>query len=74
MKMKSRLIGGILLVSGTATGAGMLALPVVSSFAGFLPSFALLGFFWLFLFATSWLFLDVNLAFRGEVNMISMAG
>lgn len=74
MQMKSRLLGGILLVSGTATGAGMLALPVVSSFAGFLPSFALLGFFWLFLFATSWLFLDVNLAFRGEVNMISMAG
>lgn len=72
--MKSRLVGGILLVSGTAIGAGMLALPVITSFAGFLPSFALLGICWLFLFATSWLLLDVNLAFRGEVNMISMAG
>ncbi len=72
--MKSRLVGGILLVSGTAIGAGMLALPVITSFAGFFPSFALLGICWLFLFATSWLLLDVNLAFRGEVNMISMAG
>lgn len=70
----NRLVGGILLVSGTATGAGMLALPVISSFGGFLPSFFLLGICWFFLFVTSLLLLDVNLAFPGEVNLITMAG
>ncbi len=70
----NRLVGGILLVSGTSIGAGMLALPVISSFAGFLPSFVLLAICWLFLFTTSLLLLDVNLAFPGEVNLITMAG
>jgi tyrosine-specific transport protein len=69
----SRLIGGILLVAGTATGAGMLALPVITSFGGFFPSLALLFFCWIFLFATSWLLLDVNLSFPWEVNLVTMA-
>lgn len=38
-----RLIGGILLVSGTAIGAGMLAIPVVSAPGGFFPSLGLLS-------------------------------
>lgn len=70
----NRLFGGILLVSGTSIGAGMLALPVISSFAGFLPSFILLAICWLFLFTTALILLDVNLAFPGEVNLITMAG
>lgn len=70
----NRLVGGILLVSGTAIGAGMLALPVISSFGGFLPSFFLLAICWVFLYITSLLLLDVNLAFPGEVNLITMAG
>ncbi len=74
MLNSNRLIGGILLVSGTSIGAGMLALPVVSSFAGFFPSFILLAVCWLFLFITSLLLLDVNLACPGEVNLISMVG
>ncbi|HSX26577.1 MAG TPA: aromatic amino acid transport family protein [Chlamydiales bacterium] len=74
MVLTNRLVGGILLVSGTSIGAGMLALPVISSFAGFFPSFGLLAICWFLLFITSLLLLDVNLACRGEVNMISMAG
>ena len=73
MLQNNRFVGGILLVSGTSIGAGMLALPVITSFAGFLPSFVLLGLCWLFLFTTSLLLLDVNLAFPGEVNLITMA-
>ena len=73
MQHVNRLIGGILLVAGTAIGAGMLALPVVSSFGGFFPSLALLAFCWIFLFATSWILLDVNLSVPGEVNLITMA-
>lgn len=74
MALDSRLIGGILLVAGTSIGAGMLALPVITSFAGFFPSLILLAFCWLFLFTTSLLLLDVNLACPGEVNLISMVG
>lgn len=73
MVSNSRLIGGILLVSGTAIGAGMFAIPVASSFAGFVPSVFLLLACWLFLFTTAWLLLDVNLACPGDVNLISMA-
>ncbi len=73
MLRTNRLLGGILLVSGTSIGAGMLALPVVTSFGGFFPSIALLAFCWLFLYSTSLLLLDVNLAFPGEVNLITMA-
>lgn len=74
MFKKSRLLGGILLVSGTTIGAGMLAIPVVTSFGGFFPSFALLFLCWLFFFLTAWLLLDVNLASPGDVNLITMVG
>ncbi len=74
MLSTNRFLGGILLVSGTSIGAGMLAIPVISSFAGFLPSLLALVLCWLFLFATSLLLLDVTLSFPSEVNMITMAG
>ena len=73
MLYNHRLMGGILLVSGTAIGAGMFAIPIVSSFAGFFPSVVLLISVWLFLFATAWILLDVNLSCPGDVNLISMA-
>lgn len=68
-----RFFGGILLVSGTAIGAGMLALPVISSFGGFFPSWIILFLCWGFLYSTSLLLLDVNLACPGEANLTSMA-
>ena len=51
----------------------MLALPVMTAFAGFFPSLLLLGVGWLFMFISSLLLLEVNLAVEGESNMISMA-
>lgn len=74
MLKNNRLFGGILLVSGTTIGAGMLALPLVSSFGGFFPSLVLLFSCWLFFFITAWLLLDVNLASTGDVNLISIVG
>ncbi len=71
--MNNRFFGGILLVAGTAIGAGMLALPVISGFAGFFPSVLALVACWAFMFTTAWLILEVNLAVPGDVNMISMA-
>lgn len=73
MLVNSRLVGGILLVSGTAIGAGMFAIPVASCFAGFIPSALLLAACWGFLFVTAWLLLDVNLSCPGDVNLITMA-
>ncbi len=68
------MIGGILLVAGTAIGAGMLALPVLTAFGGFIPSLWLLAFCWIFFFATAYLLLEANLAMPSESNMISMTG
>lgn len=66
-------IGGILLVAGTTIGAGMLALPVMTSFVGFFPSILIFGICWLVMLATAYFFLDVNFSIPGEVNLISMA-
>ncbi|MCB1116889.1 MAG: tyrosine transporter, partial [Chlamydiia bacterium] len=66
-------IGGIFLVAGTTIGAGMLALPVMTSFIGFGPSLCIFLLCWLVMLATAYFFLDVNLAVEGEPNLISMA-
>lgn len=69
-----RFIGGVLLVAGTTIGAGMLALPVVTSFGGFCPSVIIFTVCWVMMLCSAFFFLDVNLAVRGEPNFISMAG
>jgi len=69
----SKLLGGILLVAGTAIGAGMLALPVVTGLAGFIPALLLFFFFWLFMTYTALLMLEVNLWMEKESNLITMA-
>lgn len=74
MKHHSKLLGGILLVSGTTIGAGMLALPVITGFAGFFPSIALLVIYWLYMTYTALLMLEVNLLMDDEhTNLITMA-
>ncbi len=73
MSKTNRFLGGILLVSGTSIGAGMLALPVLTCFAGFIPSFFSFVACWLFMLVTASLILEVNLDCPGDVNMISMA-
>jgi tyrosine-specific transport protein len=72
-KKSSRLIGGILLVSGTTIGAGMLALPVVTGRAGFLPTVVLFALYWLFMTFTAFLMLEVNLWMGEHTNLITMA-
>lgn len=66
-------IGGILLVAGTTIGAGMLALPVMTSFVGFIPSLLIFGVCWIIMLTTAFFFLDVNLSIPGNINLISMA-
>jgi len=68
-----RLIGGILLVAGTTIGAGMLALPIVTGFAGFLPSIILFILYWFYMTFTAFLMLEVNLWMEEHTNLITMA-
>lgn len=69
----SRLLGGILLVAGTAIGAGMLALPISTGLAGFYPSLFLFFLSWGFMTFTAFLLLEVNLWMEDEADLISMA-
>jgi len=73
MIKQNRFLGSILLIAGTSIGAAMLALPVKSGFAGFLPSVLILPVIWLFFLVTAFLILDVNLSIEKETNMVSMA-
>jgi tyrosine-specific transport protein len=69
----SKLIGGILLVSGTTIGAGMLALPVSTGMAGFFPSLLLFVAYWIYMTFTAFLTLEVNLWMDAGSNLNSMA-
>lgn len=71
--MNSRVVGGILLVSGTTIGAGMLALPVLTGEAGLVWSIFLFVSYWIVSLFTALLLLEVNLWFPGGTNIISMA-
>lgn len=72
--MKSKELGGILLVAGTAVGAGMLALPVGTGFSGFFPSSCLLIAVWFFMTYTAFLMLEVALWDKKPFgNMLSMS-
>lgn len=68
----NRLIGAILLVSGTTIGAGMLALPMTTGLAGFLPALGVMMLVWLLMIMTALYLLEVNLRLKGEPNLISM--
>lgn len=70
----NKLLGGVLLVVGTTIGAGMLALPVATAQLGFWGSSLLLITCWGIMTACAFLFLEVNLWFPPNSNLISMAG
>ncbi len=73
MKQQSKLLGGILLVAGTTIGAGMLALPVCTGAAGFMPSVFMLISYWLYMTFTAFLLLEVTLWMKPHANLITMA-
>ena len=71
---RSRVFGATLLVTGTAIGAGMLALPVLTGPSGFIPSLLVYIFCWLLMAGTGLLFLELTLWMGPEANIVSMAG
>lgn len=71
--MRSRFIGGILLIVGTSVGGGMLALPIANASVGFWQSSALLILSWLVMTLGALFILEVNLYLPAGSHMISMA-
>lgn len=67
------LFRGTLLVAGTSIGGGMLALPVLTSPAGFFPSIFIYLLCWLFMACTGLLFLEISLWMKKDANIVSMA-
>jgi tyrosine-specific transport protein len=73
MQKGGSLLGGVLLVAGTSIGGGMLALPVLTSLGGFIPSLVIYFFCWLFMACTGLLFLEISSWMKKEANIVSMA-
>ncbi len=71
--MHSRLLGGILLITGTSIGAGMLGLPIAAARLGFMGSCILLVVCWFLMVICAFLILEVNLWLPQQNNIISMA-
>lgn len=71
--MKSKILGGALLIIGTSLGAGMLALPLVTAAGGFFHSLWLFFGTWLLTVFAAFLLLEVTLWLPEESNLISMA-
>jgi tyrosine-specific transport protein len=73
MSQTRDIIRGTLLIAGTSVGGGMLALPVLTSLGGFLPSLVIYLLCWLFMACTGLLFLEISLWMGKESNIVSMA-
>ncbi|WP_407365660.1 aromatic amino acid transport family protein [Chlamydia pecorum] len=73
--MSSKVVGGSLLIAGTAIGAGVLAVPVLTAEGGFFPTTCLYILSWLFSIASGLCFLEVMtwMKDKQQVNMLSMA-
>ena len=71
--MRSRFIGGILLIVGTSIGGGMLALPVANAATGFWQSSLFLVLCWAFMTLGAFFILEANLYLPKGKHMVSMA-
>ena len=69
----TKLIGGILLLAGTAIGGGLLALPIATAKAGFLNGSLLLILCWSLMMVSALITLEISLWVPLGANMISMS-
>ncbi len=71
--MDTKIIGGTLLIAGTAIGGGMLSLPIVTVHGGLYNSSILFVCCWVLMTFTAFLTLEANLWFPDKSNIVSMA-
>jgi tyrosine-specific transport protein len=67
------LVGGTLLVAGTSIGVGMLALPVATANAGFIPSILVYLICWAFMLSTGLLILEACIWMPKGANLITLS-
>jgi len=73
MQKKGSIVGATLLVAGTCIGGGMLALPVATGAAGFIPSLLMMLIGWAFMTTTALFLAEVNLWMPKGAHIITMA-
>ncbi len=73
MKVGNQITGGLLIVASTTIGAGLLAVPLVSSKVGFFPSFLMLGGMWGLMLYASFISVELNIHFGHGVSVAHMA-
>lgn len=73
LEKKESVFGATLLVSGCCIGAAMIGLPVVSAFAGLIPSTLAMVICYFFATTTGLLILEATLWFDRQVNLITLA-
>lgn len=66
-------IGGVALIAGTAIGAAVLALPVITAHLGFGQTIIIYGLCWFFMTVGALYLLEANLLVGYGTNLISMA-
>ncbi len=71
---KGSIFGGMLLISGSCIGAGMLGIPILTGLAGFFPSLIALFVTWAFMTSTGLLLVEANSWFDSNANILSMVG
>lgn len=71
--MNPKTLGGVLLISGTCIGGGMLGLPIATAKSGILGATLLFISCWALMTFTALLTLEVNLYFPKNSNIISMS-
>ena len=71
--LKSRFIGGLLLIVGTSIGGGMLALPIANAAVGFWQSSVFLFLCWALMTLGALLILEVTLYLPSGSHMVTMA-
>lgn len=70
---KHHLLNAIMLVAGACVGGGMLAIPVETGIAGFLPSVAIMAISWIFMTCTGLLIVEANLWMEEGSHYLTMA-
>lgn len=69
---KSKTLNAILMVAGTSVGTGVLGLPIATTKAGLLPTFAAFLISWAFMTLAALYILEVKMRLRGNYNLSSM--
>lgn len=73
LRSAGHLVGGTLLITATAVGVGMLALPVATGPGGFLPAVVIYITCWLFMLCTGLLLVELCQWMPKDSNMITIA-